>query len=203
MNTLEERTDDFVPVNYGDLIDLIAATLAGEGGQLFRAVGDGKRYLQIDADQVALRVAERSGRLKSPLGSAGSEARVATTHFGDTYPSLVQKVRHLGERVAADLEHAAPAPVTAPELVAGLCTPLSELTSQDVRFGLHYPFATPYTGLKKLRLRLRAEAGQRPTLRLHRVAVTVDHPDRFADHLEAALRRHAEQLLDGRPGRRP
>lgn len=196
MNTLEERADDFVPVNYGELIDLISATITSPGTRVFRPAGEGKRYLQIEADQLAQLVAERSGRLKSPLGASGSEARVATTHFGDTYPAFVQKVRQLGEHIAAALEGATTAPSTVPELVASLCTPLSDLTSQGVRFGLHYPFDTPYTGLKKLRLSLRPQAGRRPSLRLHRVAVTIDHPDQFTIHLEAALRRHAEELID-------
>jgi len=197
MNTLEERADDFVPVNYGELLDVIEKVLKSPDNRVFRPAGEGKRYLQIEADALAQRVAEQSGSLKSPLGAASSDARVATTHFGDTYQAFVQKLRRLDDQIARSLEQAAPSLDNVSEYVAGLCTPLRDLTKagRDVQFGLHYPFATPASGLKKLRLSLRPQVGQKPALRLHRVTVAVDAPDRFVEQLEAALQRHATDLL--------
>lgn len=195
MNSLEERADDFVTVNYGQVLDRILSTLARSETRLFKLSSDG-RYLQIAADQIAQEVASNASRLQSPLGAAGNDARVATTHFGDTYPAFAQKVRQLNENVAALLDAVAPAPGTTADLIAGLCTPLRDLTRQGGTLGLHYPFDQPYTGLKKQRLTTARSRSTSPTLRLHRVTVTVDHPDRLMSDLEASLREHITDLLD-------
>lgn len=190
MNILRQGEGDLVAVDYSHLLEKILRVLRdGQTKNPFSISGDRHRLL-VDIDTVADRVAFE--QVQNPLGSFEWSARAATVNFSrgfkDTFPGKVREIRDCLRHL---LESALGQGASIEEFTASLVTDLQTFSGTKKSLGFTYDFGQKYQNLQNHKLSLDCNrSGSSSILQFHKLTITVQNTDKFAEYLKKGLEEH-------------
>ncbi|MEG4320855.1 MULTISPECIES: hypothetical protein [unclassified Microcoleus] len=192
MNILRLDDSDLVPVDCGDLLDKILATLQAKNP--FKISEDNSRML-IDIDDIAADVAKK--QVRTPLGSLERQADSASVNFpAEVEQHFGTQVRQIKQYLRQQIESKLPPNTSIEGFVASLISPLDSpsFRGNGQQLGFKYDFSTRHPSLEKEKLTLQSlGSGSSAALKLHKLTVTVRNTNIFEQELKQGLENYINE----------